>query len=83
MNPKDRPPVLFTRWSSVFRGRDGPAAFAHRPRAHPRRHVGSVLPRIDDDPALAKVSKTIRAAVRDPAAAPTVTIIDPPEGPRS
>jgi spermidine synthase/preprotein translocase subunit SecG len=79
MNPKDRPPVLFTRWSSVFRVdvMDLPL-FAHTGRALIHDGMwGSVLPRIDDDPALAKRleddPRALPFAILP--AAPTVTII--------
>src|SRR6185369_16108112 len=79
MNPKDRPPVLCTRWSSFFRvGVMYLPLFAHTSRALIHDGMwGSVLPRIDDDPALAKRleddPRALPFAILP--AAPTVTII--------
>jgi spermidine synthase len=79
MNPKDRPPVLFSRWSPVFRVDvlDSPPA---RKLGYVLAHDGmwgSILPRFDGDPAsLAHYDSDARAipfAVVPPH--PTVTII--------
>jgi spermidine synthase len=79
MNPKDRPPILFSRWSPVFRVdvMESPL-FAHVGKALIHDGMwGSVIPQVDGDPALgARLESDPRAlpfAVMPPA--PTVTVV--------